>query len=162
MRKKLILVAVVIALLLSSFFSGTYCGRRWEKDSIRTETDTVYRTDTILKTIPEPYAVIMPEYVYIPVAEKDTVRIHDTLMLQAQKERKTYRTTEYTAIISGVFANLDFIETYNITRTITNTVVREKSGWGFSIGAGPGIIYTPFHKGLDAGVGVWGGVSYTF
>lgn len=60
---------------------------------------------------------------------------------------------------SGYKVNIDRWEVDERTRTITNTMTRH---WNFSVGVGPGVMYAPFSRKVDVGVGVWGGVSYCF
>lgn len=162
---EVLMVSLGIIFMLLSFIAGmsTEHERLMRIWPTVHDPDTVYVMDTVREAIPEPYEVTITEYVYVPVMDSDTIHLHDTVMLPLPKEQKTYTTPEYTAIVSGIFPSLDYIETYNLTRTITRTVTeKEKARWAFSVGAGPGVIYSPFTKGVDAGIGIWGGVTYNF
>lgn len=106
--------------------------------------DTVYlRTDTIRYTAyKDKYHTLYKTDTLIKV---DTVGMTVSLPIT----QKTYRDSNYTAVISGYSPNLDYIETYN--KTVTQTVTKWKQP-RLSIGAGIGYYLTP--KGLQPGIGV--------
>ena len=159
MKRVLIWLAVVLALSFLSFGGGYFFAQKQAVNEPIVKTDTVYKVDTFVREKPVPYQVSVIDTQYVQV--RDTTTVHDTLFMALPREQKTYKSEKYTAVISGIFPSLDYIETYNLTTTVTNTVVRDRSRFGLSIGAGPGVIWSPF-KGLDAGIGVFAGVTYTF
>lgn len=101
---------------------------------------TEERTDTVTVREPVPYAV--HDTVYVPIVQRYYEELDGRLRLW----------------ISGYQPTLDRYELDEIETTVTR-----RKRWGFSVGAGPGIIYTPFHPcPIDAGIGVFGGITYTF
>ncbi len=128
MKWKLILIAVVIAAILGSFFLGQNRGvkitDRWYRDHM--DTTTTVQIDTNKVEVPVVDTEYVDRPVYIPVYTDPEIpepqiiyrdSVHYVLMERVIKE---YRTEDYFAKISGVEPNLDYIETYN--KTVTNTV----------------------------------------
>lgn len=107
------------------------------RDTVFVRTDTIRYTDTV--------ADMKVDYRVDTLVKVDTVHKYVTLPIT----KKTYRDSNYTAVVSGYNPNLDFIETYNKTET------RYFPKWKqprFSIGVGGGYYVTP--KGLQPGIGV--------
>lgn len=127
---------------------------------VEVKSDTVEVIRTIREPVPPPSQVRIVDYIFVPV--KDTVWRRDTLLMSVPRTEKTYSTQSYTAVVSGFMPSLDYIETYSLTRTITNTVVEPRPRWGFSAGLGAAAIYSPIYRGLDVGVGIFAGLTYTF
>ena len=129
---KIIVIAfvAVIGVWLLGYFAG-----REREPSVRVETETIVKTDTIREYIPVEVAVERTEKVLIEV--RDTIRVHDTLYVALPFEKKFYKSDEYYAEISGYKPRLDYIEVYAKTETITKTqtIVKEPA-WDFAIELG--------------------------
>lgn len=155
---KALTITAILGVVL--FTTGYYKGYSSKPQKTVTKSDTVEVVKTIREPIPPPQQIKLVEYIFIPVT--DTVRINDTLLVSIPREQRTYSTDSYTAVISGFMPTLDYIETYNLTRTVTNTVIEPRRRWGFSAGVGTGVIFSPFYKGFDAGIGIFAGATYSF
>lgn len=147
---------LLIASILVSYHWGLYRGRSEEVPIAKT--DTLYVVDTILTEKPIPYKVEVLDTIYLSLV--DTIRVRETLVMPLPREQKIYKDERYMAVISGVMPSLDHIETYQINKTITNTIVKKRNHWGFSATIGPFLGYGV--KGPDVGIGISGGLSYTF
>lgn len=73
-------------------------------------------------------------------------------------EVKNYKDETYEAQVSGYRASLDWINVYQKTAYITNTVIQRKR-WGFSVTAGPSVLW---NGQVHAGIGATVGFSYNF
>lgn len=111
--------------------------KRWDISvpQVLYSTDTLVRTDTI--SIP----MIIRDTLYVPIKEYYYERLDGRLRL--------------------------WIDGYNVSLAKweldeQSAIVRERKRWGFSVGIGPSFIYSPFHNGIDAGVGIFGGLTYSF
>ena len=99
----------------------------------------VFYTDTL--TIKDTIPIVVKDTVYIPITQKYYERLDGRLRLW----------------VSGYQPQLDKWELDEQTK-----VVNYHKKWSFSVGVGPAIIYSPFHNNVDAGVGIFGGFTYTF
>lgn len=149
-------IGLAVIIFVSCFFFGKCSdGTTPPDDGIKIQTDTVritvptirdtvfVRTDTIRYT---DSIVDTKDYYHTDtVIRIDTVHKFVTVPIT----KKTYRDSNYTAVVSGYKPNLDYIETYN--KTVTQTVTKWKQP-RFSIGIGGGYYVTP--KGLQPGIGV--------
>lgn len=107
------------------------------RDTVFVRTDTIRYTDTVTD--------VKIDYHIDTLVKVDTVRKYVTLPIT----KKTYRDSDYTAVVSGYNPSLDYIETYH------KTVIKLVERWRqprFSIGVGGGYYVTP--KGLQPGFGV--------
>ena len=128
MKKKIILIAIVIAAILGAFYMGQRKGVRKTVDWYNSHTDTtsVVQIDTNKQDAPIPDTVYQDKPVYYPVyidseiPEPQIIYRDSIIYVRMDKVVKEYKTENYFAKISGVDPNLDFIETYN--KTVTNTV----------------------------------------
>jgi len=156
-----ILVEILLLLGVGGllFGIGFIRGRNKARIDLKPKVDTLYHYDTIRLSYPVYFERKVVDT--IRVAVRDTIREKDTLYIALPKEQKTYRSAEYMAVVSGIFPSLDYIETYSLTKTITQTIVEPRRRWGFSVGVGPSVIWSPWH-GMDGGIGLFGGVTYTF
>lgn len=84
---------------------------------------------------------MVKDTVYLPIAQKYYECLDGRLRLW----------------VSGYQPQLDKWELDEQTK-----VVNYRKRWSFSVGVGPAIIYSPFHNNMDAGVGIFGGFTYTF
>jgi hypothetical protein len=97
--------------------------------------DTLYVTDTV--TVP--------------------VFIHDTLYIPISTSRFDLLDGRMRLWVSGYKVSLDRWELDERTATIT-----ERKRWSVSAGVGPGVVYSPFTRRVDAGIGLFGGITYNF
>lgn len=127
----------------------------------RTDTVVVLKHDTSFIDSPVPVYVekVRTEY----LALTDTVRMNDTLFVPVPIEQKVYEDSTYRAVISGYKANLDSLWLYRTTKyvTVTNTIEKKRSKWGFNATVGPSVLITP-KGGLYGGFGATVGVGYSF
>ena len=78
--------------------------------TVKYQTDTVWRRDTIVIEKPVPIKVTHKDTLLVKL--RDTLRIKDTVYMVLDKEYKEYRNDEYYAKISGYQPSLDYIEVY--------------------------------------------------
>lgn len=131
--------------------------------------DTIWRYDTEYVDKPVPYYVKPSGVEMYPIGtlaelqsqidsllavEPDTTFIE----IPVPMETKTYKDSTYSAQVTGFKATLDWIEVYQKTAYITNTVV-ERHHWGASVTAGPAVVFNGKWYG---GLGVAIGLSYNF
>lgn len=158
-----LLMAVVAGASLS-------CAYRLHSKPPKVQTDTLIIHDTT--RILEPVAVqyIPTGYELTPVGlvsdlqdrvselvsladsleqQEPTIIVRDSLVfIQVPMEQKIYQGENYKAAVSGYKPTLDWIETYNTTKTITP----QPKKWGLSISAGYGITPNGFEPTLIIGV----------
>lgn len=130
-------------------------GGRGEVSQLR---DTVVRHDTVCIAVNQPVGRVRERvrYVYIPMAEVDTVK-NDTLRLGA--ERVVYADSMYRAVVSGVDARLD-----SLTLFVPRVEIREMlvpsspSRWSVGVTAGLGATASGFSPCITVGVSyrLWG------
>lgn len=96
--------------------------------------DTLVRHDTIRIESPvEIRRIKTTDTLILPIT--DTLRVRDTVYLVLNREIKEYRDSLYYARVSGYQPNLDFIEVYPKTTTISKmeTIIRDHSPWHYSL-----------------------------
>ena len=140
-------IGIVLGLLLSLAFRG-----RPAEPTVRVERDTVVQYDTIPHYLPSPKDSALVKFVtvkfpverpiYVSHPPNDSVRI-DTIEAEVPITQKHYESEEYQAWVSGFMPNLDSIEVYQKTSTITETIT-----------------ITQFAKQKHWGIGVTGGYEY--
>lgn len=155
--KNAIVIGALLAVLLLVFGIGYKMGSG--RQSVSTETVIEHDTTRVEVPVEVTRYVNRERLVYVPVNTTDTLHIHDTTYIVLPREVAEYRDSNYYARVSGISPSLDYIETYNTT--ITNTVVQRKR-WGFSVGAGVAVIWSPFSGRVEAGPGLTAGFTYTF
>ncbi len=159
------LVAILIGVVLGIICYDICCERHFKEDEtiIKIKRDTVIFHDTIRIEKPTYHKVITRDTILLAVA--DTIRVNDTTYVHLPVESKVYSDSLYTAQISGYKAELDWIEVYPVTKTVTvnntltNTVYR-KARWGIGIQAGYGATLYNGKVQLSPYIGV--GVSCNF
>lgn len=132
--------------------------------------DTVWRTDTEFVEKPVPYYVKPLGVEMYPIGtlaelqkqidsllaiEPDTTYIQIPIPM----ETKQYKDSTYSAQVTGFNATLDWVQVYQKTAYITNTVV-EKKQWSFNITMGPTIVWN--QNGFHGGIGLTGGFGCNF
>lgn len=152
---------VILGSLLVAALVGYGIGRKCPKIETKVQIDTLVIRDTLC--VLKPVEITKTVVQKVLVKSTDTLTIRDTLYSVQDREEKTYESKDYKAVVSGIMPSLDYIAVYPETKIITkDNFITSRKSWGFSIGAGPGVIYSPFNKGIDAGIGVWCGLTYTF
>lgn len=128
-------------------------GRKTAISRVITQIDTIYHIDTIIAEKPVYFAKYTRDTIRFAV--RDTIRERDTLYINLPREVKEYRDSNYYARVSGFLPELEYIETYQRERIITQTnFVTARKRWGVGIQAGYGVS----SSGLTPYIGV--GISY--
>lgn len=164
-----------IYFLIAGWLIGAVCGFFSGKavysttDSVKVEIDTVFEQDTTTHINPSPVdgTDVRKEYHFLPmvrterdtVLKTDTVKLHDSVLVEVPITSKHYQAKEYDAWVSGYKPSLDSIKVYQekqfITEKVTVTKTKRKPwGLGFHVGYG----YDPVNKTASPFVGV--GLSY--
>ena len=76
----------------------------------------------------------------------------DSVPVVIPVERKEYRTEDYRAVISGYRPNLDLIEVFQ--KTLTITVTPKPKRWGFGLQAGYGVPHG-WYVGVGVSYDIW-------
>lgn len=130
---------------------------------LETQIDTIFVRDTI--RIEKPVYIRKKITDTMLVAVTDTLRLRDTLYVPIPKEVKVYANEDYYAEVSGYQPNLDYLEIYTKTTTISKTErVKEKNNrLAFGVEAGwcqtfsvP--LYLQYERKVHRNVSVYGGV----
>lgn len=146
LRGALICVAIgiVLGLLISLLFR-----HKPAEPSVVIECDTVVRYDTIATSLPKPKDSVLVKWetVFLPV-ERPVYANHppndsnsiDTIVAEIPITQKHYQEETYQAWVSGFQPNLDSIEVYQKTNTITKTITitqfAEQKHWGLGFTGG--------------------------
>lgn len=163
---------LLCAVIFSAYFTFTYMDNRQlqseTKSDTITVTDTVFRTDTLVKIKPKPYTITIKETVTDTLYSTDSVKtavnvpISDFLFKGEQLTSKG-DSIAYTALISGYKVNLDSLSiitkthSVNTTSVITNNIYKKKRfTYGIQVGTGIGVI----SRKPDIYVGF--GINYNF
>lgn len=161
MKRSTFIIALVIALLLG--YCGGWHGASRSSPSVN---DTITVRDTIIDTIayrhPIPVDSAILRYEYVKLPTKDTVFVKgvdsvkiDSVMVEIPISQKEYRDSTYQAWVSGYKANLDSINIFNRTVTVTEKIRAPTKKWGLGIQVGAG--YSSNHQ-ISPYIGI--GVSY--
>lgn len=152
---------------IAALLLGYHVGTRHRGPAVEIhDTDTLIITKTVTEFLPAPKSIEFTRWAfftetdtlntveYIPYAVNDTIFVP---ISQSYYERLDGRLRLW---ISGFDTSLDKFELDENYTHITHTIHKK---WSWSVGAGPAIIYTPFHSNhIDAGIGLFGGVTYNF
>ena len=159
--KKILLAALVAALLL---LSGFIFGRRSalaRMPVVTIRTDTLRIRDTVLVDRPVPVEVTVTDTMLVPFRDTVQVRVRDTVqvMVQVPRETKLYGDSTYRAQVSGYRPSLDWVEVYPQTVYVTkNVITKDVRRWGLGVQAGYGAYVTGGQVRLAPYLGV--GVSW--
>lgn len=163
MRKGTPYILTFIAALLLGFHVGSRHGGHTVEIH---DTDTLVVTRTVTEYLPAPKSTEFTRWAFF--TETDTLHtveyipyaVNDTIFFpisQSYYERLDGRLRLW---VSGFDTSLDKFELDELETHITHTTHRK---WSWSVGVGPALIYTPFHSNhIDAGLGVFAGVTYNF
>ena len=135
----LVIVLLILGLIGSWWYFLTRKPEVIEKEKIE------YKTDTVTVEKPVPVVKYKEKTVYKEVTVEKVVFRYSLVYVMLPREVKEYRDSTYYAKVSGIDPDLDYIETYNTTKTITKEkYIYKKPILVFGIGAGVG--YDPVHK----------------
>lgn len=133
--------------------------------------DTVYVYKTVGNKAPVAASSVLTKWdisvpkvfervdsVFITQYQEVPYYVHDTLYVPISTKYYEELNGRLRLWISGYQAFLDRWELDE-----KETYIRRSDKVSFRVGVGPALIYTPFHKTpIDAGVGVFGGLTITF
>lgn len=167
---KTIIFGIIFVLLMcvASYFDGRVKGREigykvGYKEGYEVGYESPHPSDTLIVRdtllIDHPIVVekekIRTEYISL----KDTIRITDSLYIPIPIEAKIYKGEDYEAQVSGYRPELDWVKVFPQTTTITQYIERKTSHFGFSVTAGPGVVW---NGSLHGGAALVVGFSYRF
>lgn len=161
--ERILLLFIVASITIMAFCTGRSIGRKTSNNIILK--DTVIVTETVTEETPSADTIYVTRWERLPmeVVKRDTVLIEAPVFI---------RDTVYLPITTAYYERLDgrlrlwvsgyepSLDKWELDEQVKLMPYRKK--WGFSIGLGPAIIYSPFTGGLDSGVGIFGGITYTF
>lgn len=157
----LLRTAVAIFLIAAAIRICTHsCKPTKDGTSIEHKADTVRIRDTI--HIPKPMYITSKiiDTMTVLVQATDTLWLHDTLYVNLPREQRTYADSTYTAWISGYRPQLDSIQIYPQTTTITNTTTithkpkKPLFSIGIQAGYGVNIIDNQVRPAPYVGIGI--------
>ena len=139
---------------------------RWDnRPTVEVKTDTLTIRDTVKLPAPKPQVIRVRDTVTLALTDTVFVHVSDS-SASLVRTSVDYRDSTYFATVSGVLPSLDYIEVYQKTRIVTNTVTKtlDAPRWSFSAAAGPTVGYgfTPQGAQPFLGVGLTVGVAYRF
>lgn len=148
--KNTLVITLVIALILASYFLGRRTPTQVE--IIKRDTIIVTRIDTIKIAKPTNIIVKVVDTILVPIF--DTLRLMDTLYQILPRTQKYYaKDSVYQAWVSGYRPALDSINVFQKTVKETITIKVQPKKWGVGIIGGYGV----GNGGLSpyAGVGLY-------
>lgn len=135
-----ILAGVLIASMLLSYFTGFNNAQKRMEKATNVLVDTLIRIDTITQYKPIYVTKTLEKVEFVPI--RDTIRIHDTLFVALDRQKKVYEDSTYRAVVSGINPSLDEISVYQkqiyVDRTQT-VIQKERSRWGVGLQIGYGM-----------------------
>ncbi len=149
-----IILALTVIASLASYHKGYKKGISKAVETIITVRDTLTLTDTIHTVEPKYIAVRTVDTIRVPVPVQGKT---DTVWAELPREQKIYQDSTYLAYVSGYAPQLDSIDVFRKTTTITVTnTIKEYTNPRWSIGVQAG--YGASKDGLSPYVGV--GIQY--
>ena len=114
--------------------------------------DTVIQIDTVRDTVPHTVIVRFDHWdtLYIPLLIDSG--IVDSVPFAIPIEKKEYRTENYHAVISGYKPELELMEVFK--KTLTITVTPKPKRWGFGLQAGYGVPHG-WYVGVGVSYDIW-------
>jgi len=154
-----LVLCFVLGVLVASLVATKCCKPR---EVIEIQRDTIVKVDTFYKEKPVPVVKWKEkrDTILIAVAKTDTLVVGDTLFLPQPREFAIYSDSTYKAQVSGIKPQLDWIEVYAKTKTITIRQMEEQSRFGVSVQAGFGTTYGLVGKKVDVGPYIGVGIHY--
>lgn len=142
------LITIAVGIILGLVLSWVFRGKPAEP-SVKIERDTIVMYDTIPSLLPKPKDSVLVKWVtvslpierpvYASHPPNDSLRI-DTIVAELPITQKHYQEENYQAWVSGYMPNLDSIEVYQKTSTITETITitqqERMKHWGLGFTGG--------------------------
>lgn len=162
MKKNIIIGA---SLLIVGLLIGWLPKGRLQRETIVEKRDTVVVRDTVIVYQPKEVVKERLRTEYIEV--RDTVRIHDTLFMSLEIEKRVYKRDEFYAEVTGHNPSLTYIEVFPKTVYVTETErLKDKANY-LSVGveamylSNPYIpIYLEYERMLHRNFGFYARVMY--
>ena len=109
--------------------------------NVEVQVDTCIIHDTIFVDKPILQKVAVIDTLRLPVLTRDTLMLHDTVLVHLPKEQCQYGDPRYTAWVSGYRPQLDSIQIYQRTEYITKEITshQKPKRWGIGLQAGYGV-----------------------
>ena len=148
---KATIISIILLVVLNII--GWWLFYKERTKPVETITKIERRVDTIKLRDPVPAYTTLKSYQFFdfPVEKVIYVDSSSNVQVEIPIEQKTYRDSNYMAIVSGFNPKLDYIETYNNTTTVTTTnVVKQRPL--VSLGVGASVIWNPITKQFDWGI----------
>lgn len=147
--------ATIISIILLAVLNivGWWLFYKERTKPVETITKIERRVDTIKLRDPVPVYTTLKTFQFFDLPIEKVIYVDSTSNYQVEIpiEQKTYRDSNYMAIVSGFNPNLDYIETYNNTTTVTTTnVVKQRPL--VSLGVGASAVWNPITKQFDWGI----------
>ena len=111
-------IVLIVGLMIGWIPKG-----RLQKETIVEKRDTLIVRDTV--TVYQPKEVVRERLRTEYVKVRDTVRIHDTLYMSLELEKRVYKRDEFYAEVTGYNPALTYIEVYPKTMYVTETVKKK-------------------------------------
>lgn len=135
-----ILAGVIALLMLLSYVCGYDKAQKRMEKATSVRVDTLIRIDTITQYKPKYVTNTLEKVELIQI--RDTIRVHDTLYVALDRQKKVYEDSTYRAVVSGINPSLDEIAVYQkqiyVDRTQT-VIQKERSRWGVGLQIGYGM-----------------------
>lgn len=152
------LIPYIIVLFLGAVVGWLSRGGGSHDSGVVVGRDTLTLRDTVREF--HPVEVMKERRDTMLVVVHDTLRIHDTLYMSLQTEKRFYKTEEYYAEVSGYKPRLDYIEVYPKTTYVTERAHVKPNKWRFdlSVGVDIGKCINPYvspNLGAEIGFGRW-------
>ena len=144
---------IIILVLAGIAVAGWWLFYKECTKPVETITKIERRVDTIKLRDPVPVYTTLKTFQFFdfPVEKVIYVDSSSNVQVEIPIEQKTYRDSNYMAIVSGFNPKLDYIETYNNTTTVTTTnVVKQRPL--VSLGLGASAVWNPITKQFDWGI----------
>lgn len=148
---KATIISIILLVVLNII--GWWLFYKERTKPVETITKIERRVDTIKLRDPVPVYTTLKSYQFFDFPVESVIYVDSSSNVQVEIpiEQKTYRDSNYMAIVSGFNPKLDYIETYNNTTTVTTTnVVKQRPL--VSLGVGASVIWNPITKQFDWGI----------
>ena len=160
-RTHILFLALLVCLSAVSFGWGYDRGKRSAKKSVEVVVRDTTIIDTVFREVPKVIAsrVVDTMVVHVPVYQRDTIILRDSVDVVLPVEQKEYGDETYHAWVSGFRPRLDSILVFRSVEVRTVESVRtRRARWGLGVQAGYGAYAAGSGVHLAPYVGV--GVSY--
>lgn len=159
-KRLLVLIVALLAVIAVSYRIGRRDGLIRATENSVQMVDTLIVCDTITQEKPIYVDRIKLQEVLIPI--HDTIRIHDTLYLNLDREQVMWQDSMSIVYASGIMPHVDSVQHFLKERIVTKEVtmhVKKPCRWGVGLHAGYGVQFgEPVRTSPYVGVGI----SYNF